>query len=96
MSLFDEICKIRSDIKFLGQKFGAENIRVFGSVAREEERPDSDIDFLVSMREGKSYFDLLDFQYELEELFHKKIDVLSDKGLSPYIKDIILDEARPL
>jgi predicted nucleotidyltransferase len=96
MSLFQELEKRRDEIIRLGASFGAENIRVFGSVAREEERPGSDIDILVSMQAGRSYFDLIRFKRNLEVVLHTRIDVLSDKGLYPVAKERILSEARPI
>jgi predicted nucleotidyltransferase len=48
----------REQILTLAEKYGARNVRIFGSVARGEERPDSDIDFLVELEPGRSLFDL--------------------------------------
>lgn len=96
MSLFQELEKRRDEIISLGASFGAENMRVFGSAAREEEGPDSDLDILVSMQAGRSYFDLIRFKRKLEGVLHTRIDVLSDKGLYPIVKERILSEARPI
>jgi predicted nucleotidyltransferase len=54
MTRFDKLCKERKQILLLAEKHGASSIRVFGSVARGDERPDSDIDFLVEMAPGRS------------------------------------------
>lgn len=96
MSVFHELTAKRDEIIRIGLGHGAVNVRIFGSVAREEDGPDSDIDMLVSMEKGRSYFDLIGFQHELEDIFGRKVDMLSDKGLSPYIADRILSEARPI
>jgi predicted nucleotidyltransferase len=96
MSLFQELEKRRDEIISLGEEFGAGNIRVFGSVAREEEGPDSDIDILVAMKPNSSIFKRIGFQQELEKLLDRKVDVLTYRGLQPYIKDRILNEARPI
>ncbi len=96
MTSWDDLTSKREKILDISKQFGAENIRVFGSVARGDDTEDSDIDFLVSMQEGRSYFDLIDFQEELESMLKRKVDVLSDKGLYHLIKGQILSEARPL
>lgn len=96
MSLFDTVRMQREKIYEIAKRYGVENVRVFGSVARGEERPDSDIDFLVHMQEGKSAFDMIHFKHDVEELFSRHVDVVSDKGLHWYIKDRILNEAKPV
>lgn len=78
------------------KRHGARKIRVFGSVARGEAGPQSDIDFLVEMEEGRSLLDLVSFSQELEELLGRRVDVLTDGGISPYLKDQIYSEAIPL
>jgi len=57
---------------------------------------DSDLDLLVSFREGSSLLDLIGLQQAVEDLVHTPVDVVSDRGLSPYLKDQILAEAAPL
>jgi hypothetical protein len=86
----------REQILRLAAQHGARNVRVFGSFARGEAGPESDVDFLVAMDKGRSYFDLVALWQELEGLLRRKVDVISDCGLSPYLKDRILAEARPL
>ena len=80
----------------LANRCKAENVRVFGSVARGEANEDSDLDLLVHFRDGASLFDLMDLKEEAEKLLGLDVDVVSDGGLSPYLKDRILNEARPL
>jgi predicted nucleotidyltransferase len=93
----DEILKTkRGEILALSARWGAHNVRIFGSVARGEEGPESDVDLLVSMEKGRSYFDLVSLWLDLEELLGRKVDVVTDGGLSPYLKDRILGEAIPL
>ena len=86
----------RADIMRLAELHGAHNVRVFGSVARGEAGPESDVDLLVHMESGRSYFDLVDLWYELRDLLGREVDVIDDDGLSPYLKDRILAEAIPI
>jgi len=93
----EELLKAKHrEVMTLASKYGAFNVRVFGSVVRGEEGPDSDIDLLVTMEKGRSYFDLVGLWQDLEELLGRKVDVVTDGGLSPYLKDRILAEAVPL
>lgn len=73
----------------------AENIRIFGSVARNVAHQDSDIDFLVHMKPG-SGFCLGGLKWRLEELLQCKVDVIPDTSLHPFIKEKILNEAVSL
>jgi predicted nucleotidyltransferase len=75
---------------------GARNVRVFGSVARGEADSQSDLDLLVEMEEGRSLLDLVALWQELEELLGAKVDVITDGGLSPYLRERIYAEAVPL
>lgn len=94
----DFILEKRAGIYHLAQKYGISNIRVFGSHVRGEERHDSDIDLLVHFDSSatNSGFSFLDFQKEAGDLLNKKVDLVSDGGLSPYIGPYILEEALPL
>lgn len=86
----------RPDILEIAARHGARNIRIFGSTARGEAGPRSDIDLLVEMEKGRSLFDLIDLSHDLEELLGRHVDVLTDGGVSPYLKDRIYSEAVPL
>jgi predicted nucleotidyltransferase len=68
-------------------------VRIFGSVARGEAHADSDIDFLVEMDNGRSLLDLIELSQNLEALLQRKVDVLTVKGLSPYLEQRIHAEA---
>jgi len=96
MGIADLLKFKRGEILRLAREHGARNVRVFGSVARGEARPDSDIDFLLDMEGGRSLLDLIEFGQALEELHRRKLDILTDGGLSPYLKDRIHAEASPL
>jgi uncharacterized protein len=86
----------RKEILKLADKHGMTNIKIFGSVARGEDRPDSDIDFLVTVEPGRSLTDRCAFWNDLEDLLERKVDVLNEKGLYWFTKPSILAEAKPL
>lgn len=86
----------RQEILQIAARHGARNIRVFGSAARGEDRPDSDVDLLVEMESGRSLLDLVALGQDLEDLLHRKVDVLTDSSVHPAIRPHILADARPL
>ena len=86
----------RLEILQTAAKYGAYDVRVFGSRARGDACPDSDIDFLVNLQEGRSIFDLGGLLFELQELLGCRVDVVSERGLRPRIRDRVLSEAIPL
>ncbi|MEL7355480.1 MAG: nucleotidyltransferase domain-containing protein [Cyanobacteria bacterium J06560_6] len=97
MSLLETLQERRTEILQIAEKHGALNVRVFGSVVREEETLDSDIDFLVDYDADKvtPWFPggLL---MNLQDLLGRKVDILTDKGISPLIREHVLSEARLL
>lgn len=86
----------REEILSLAAEHGARNVRLFGSAVRGEVGPDSDVDILVDMEEGRTILDLVGLWQDLEELLNCKVAVLTDGGISPYLKDHIYAEAVPL
>lgn len=94
--MLDVIRQHREEIRTLGQKHGAFNIRVFGSAVRGEADSSSDIDFLVDMHPGRSLMDLGGFVIDLQSLLGCPVDVVTEKGLRRRIRDRVLREARPL
>jgi uncharacterized protein len=92
----DLLASNREAILQLAIRHGASNVRVFGSVVRGETSPESDLDLLVSMEEGRSFLDLVAFWQDTEELLGRHVDVITDGGLSPHLRDRILAEAVPL
>jgi predicted nucleotidyltransferase len=96
MTTIDVLKIKRNDILRLASQHGAHHVRVFGSVARGEAGPASDIDLLVQMDSGRSLLDLIGLTQELESILQRKVDVLTDEGLSPYLKERIQAEAVPL
>lgn len=79
----------RSEILRLASQHGAHNVRVFGSVARGEAGRMSDVDLLVEMDQGRSLLDLIELSQELEAFLQRKVDILTDEGLSPYLEQRI-------
>jgi len=86
----------REEILRIAAQHGARNVRVFGSVARGEADENSDIDFLVELEPGRSLFDHAALLVELEKFLGRKVDVVSDRGIKPRIRDRVLKEAVPL
>ena len=77
-------------------KHGARSPRIFGSLARGEAGPESDIDLLVKMEEGRSLLDLSALIQDLRDLLGVKVDVVSEDGLYWLLRRRILKEAKPL
>ena len=86
----------RKEILDLADRHGATNIRVFGSAARGEAGPASDVDLLVEMEKGRNLLDLVGFWQDVEELLGCRVDVITDGGISPYLRGRIYAEALPL
>jgi predicted nucleotidyltransferase len=86
----------RAEILRVAAKRGARNIRVFGSVARGESDAASDIDFLVDLEPGRSLFDLSGLLIDLEAALQTEVDVVTEGGLRPRIRERVLREAVPL
>ncbi len=96
MPMLDELHRKRDEIAEIAARHGASNLRLFGSVARGEERPDSDIDVLVDMAEGRGFDDYLALAEALESLTGRRIDLLIERSLSPYFRPFIEAGACPL
>ena len=75
------------------KRLGVKSLRLFGSVARDEARPDSDIDFLVEFVSDPSFFELFEVQYFLEDLFHCKIDLGMEESLKEHLREPVLKDA---
>ncbi len=68
-------------------------LKIFGSAARGEDRPDSDVDFLVEFEGKKASLDLAGLEIDLKEFLGREVDVLTEPALSPYLRDRILASA---
>jgi len=96
MTLKELLKSKRKEILQVCAKYGARNVRVFGSLARGEADEKSDVDFLVDMEAGRRLFDLGGLQYELEQLLGRPVDVVTERGLKARIRQRVLQEAVPL
>lgn len=97
MISYDELLQSkRDDILRIAARYGAYNVRIFGSVARGEADEQSDIDFLVDMEPKRSLLDLAGLLVDLEELLGCKVDVVPEDSLRKRIKDRVLKEAVAL
>src|SRR6266581_9154503 len=86
----------REEILQIAARHGAKRVRIFGSVARNEAKPDSDVDFLVDMEPGRSLFDLGGLLMDLQDLLGCNVDVVTEKGLRERIRERVLKEVVPL
>lgn len=95
--LLDQLRTQKEAINAAGREFGARRIRVFGSVARRQERPDSDIDFLVDLPHGYDLFrQRLALQQRLAEITGHHPDVVPEHELNRHIRAAVLREAVDL
>jgi hypothetical protein len=88
--------KHSKSIKRIAGSHGVQSIRVFGSFARGEENINSDIDFLVVLEPNRSLFDIISLKHDLEDLLGRQVDIVTEKGISPYMAPQILAEAISL
>ncbi|MCX7781866.1 MAG: nucleotidyltransferase family protein [Negativicutes bacterium] len=86
----------KQDIFATAARYGAYNIRVFGSVARGDADENSDIDFLVELEPGRSLLDLGGLLIELQELLGCSVDVVTVNGLKERIREQVLNEVVSL
>ncbi|HHT9114999.1 MAG: nucleotidyltransferase family protein [Planctomycetes bacterium] len=87
--IFEKICHVL-------KKKGAKKIAVFGSYARDEEKPGSDIDIIVEFSERKSLLELVRIERELSEILGIRVDLLTEKSISPYLIDSIKKEMESI
>jgi len=96
MGIAEIVAGKKEQVLALKARHGASNVRVFGSVVNGTADETSDIDFLVDLEEWRSLFDLGGLLMDLQELFGRKVDILTENGLHWYIKEQVLSEARPV
>ncbi len=86
----------RTEIQRIAEIHGARNVRVFGSAARGESRADSDVDLLVDTGPETSSWFPAGLVIELEELLGCRVEIVTEKGLNPHLRERVLQEAVPL
>ncbi|MDD3694796.1 MAG: nucleotidyltransferase family protein [Lentisphaeria bacterium] len=96
MPQLNRLTKLSNAIRQMARRHNVAKVYVFGSCARGEENAESDIDILVEPNDQASLFDFMNLQDDLENLLQSKVDLVSKRGLHPYIKDDILKEAIEL
>ena len=96
MCRLDRLQQLRDEILRIVRKHNAEKVYVFSSCARREETPGSDVDLLVDFNRNATLFDQVDIQNEIRSLLDCKVDVVSKRGLHPYIRHRVLAEAVEL
>ncbi len=96
MALDQLIVNKRSDILAAARRHGARRVRVFGSMARGDAGPGSDVDFLVDLEPGRDLFDLGALLMDLQDLLHRKVETVTEEALHRRIRDRVLDEAVTL
>lgn len=97
MPLLPTLQAHRTEILAIAEKHGIKNVRVFGSVARGEDTPESDVDLLIDLeRPVREGFGSIRFQREVGELLGRKVDIVFETGIYHAMRDSVLQEARPL
>ena len=90
------ITRHRAEILRVAGTHGAVRVRVFGSLARGEGSEASDLDLLIALEEGRSLLDLVAIKQDLEDRLRRKVDVVTEQSLSPFLREQVLSEAVTL
>ncbi|HSA03019.1 MAG TPA: nucleotidyltransferase domain-containing protein [Candidatus Paceibacterota bacterium] len=96
MMTLRSLAERRAEIIRLAEEHRASEVRVFGSVARGENTEASDVDFLITTQPGCSLLDLGGLLADLEDLLKCRVDLVTDDGLKPRLRERVLREAIPL
>lgn len=92
----EELRRQKDRIVALAERHGAHNLRVFGSVARGQANPESDVDLVVDFDRGRSLMDHGELMMDLEEVLGCRVDVVSERGLRDRFRARVLADAVPL
>jgi hypothetical protein len=90
------IRRLRNRLQAAAERRGVRDLRVFGSVARGDETPESDIDFLVDLDPGRTLLDLIGFQQDAEDILGTGVDVALARMMKDRVRARALREARPV
>ena len=96
MTTLEELKRRKDEIQRISAKHGISRLRVFGSVARGEPTDQSDLDLLVKMAPSRDLTDLVSFAQDIQDILHIRVDVVSEDGLSPFLRNKIIAEAKPI
>jgi uncharacterized protein len=96
VSIRERVTERRAEVLRAAARHGARNVRMIGSVARGEAGPESDLDLLVELEQGRSLLDHAALMIELETLLGCKVDIATEQGLRPRVRDRVLAEAVAL
>jgi uncharacterized protein len=96
MTTLDAVRRRRQEILEIALKHGATNVRIFGSVLRGDDGPTSDIDLLVDTTGVTTAWFPAGLILDLEELLARRIDIVTERGLNPFIREHVLQEAQPV
>lgn len=95
-TLRDRVTALGSSIRQVAAEHGARNVRIFGSVARGQERDASDVDFLVSLDRGRTLLDLARLELRLEAMVGASVDVVTESGLREPVRSEAVRDAVPI
>ena len=96
MSIEYVVRQKRNELLRIAERHGAYNVRVFGSVARGEAGPDSDVDLLIDVGEKTSSWFPAGLILDLEDLLARRVDVVTERALRPELRPYVLRDAKPL
>jgi len=89
----DVMSALKNNLPVLRSRYGVRSLSVFGSVARGDEKPGSDVDILVEFEQTPNFDQFMDLKFHLEELLQKKVDLVTRHALKPRMRPIIEKEA---
>lgn len=92
----ESVFERRKEILDVARKYGAHDVRIFGSIARSDATESSDLDLIVRFDPDRSLLDHGGLLMALQELLHIKVDVIDEGGLRPRFRQIVMKEAIPL
>lgn len=96
MTIRDQVLSKRDEILRIANRYGASNVRMFGSIVRDEATESSDIDLLIDSNPDWSLLDFIGLKQDLEDLLGRRVDLTIEDGLHRRIKARVLREAVPL
>lgn len=91
-----ELQALTSKLQVIAERYGASNLAVFGSVARDEATAASDVDLLVDLPSGTSLFQRAELKQDLEGLLQHNVDLIRRRNLRPDLRERVEAEAVPL